>query len=243
MTSSQRSKASSWFSVQDMVLVVLETIFSLIYKHDSRVRALCRPLVEAGLVVECYIDSPHIHFYIRFTEQGWLFSAEYPQPDRPTAPSTTNGSKAHAKKVHLASKSNVDVRLKASATNLGKLLLLGDTQMINEIYLTGDESLQQPVLDLLQHLNVLQIVKDASNDLFSDEARVSRTRYSTRQLSKQLQEQRSGTRQLTTQLREVRDDLAEVQKSYHRLKLFSIAITIAFVASLLLLAYQYYYGL
>ena len=80
MSESQQSKEQSHLLL-NILLIVLETVFSFILKNDSVIRLQSKPFVDKKISLRINSYIPYFDFYVQFTDKGVLFDLQAPDRD------------------------------------------------------------------------------------------------------------------------------------------------------------------
>lgn len=217
MVDSRHDKTAT-FSMQSVLLVALETVFTFIYRHDGKIRALSSPLVNQGLVLHCHTRFPDSDFFIRFSSDGVLFDREAPDQLTP----------------HLI--------LRTSLLELFNILILGRTQQISSLQLMGDERLVPQVRGLLQQLSVPALAQDWWQQLGGDDkpSIKPRKRRSHRELVQLVNEQRRQIKVLDLQVRHSQHEVRRYQSHVKAFKRWLIIVSVLLIAALSWIGWLYY---
>ena len=63
----------------NIVMIILETIYSFVLKHDRVVRLQAKKFVEQQITIRMNSYIPYFDFYIQFTDKGILFDLKEPE--------------------------------------------------------------------------------------------------------------------------------------------------------------------
>ena len=63
----------------NIAMVILETFYSFILKHDRVVRLQAKKFVEQQITIKMNSYIPFFDFYIQFTDKGLLFDLKAPE--------------------------------------------------------------------------------------------------------------------------------------------------------------------
>ena len=75
----QKPNQSNPHLLLTMTLIVLETVFSFILKHDRVVALQAKKFVDEKIAVKINSYIPYFDFYVQFTENGMLFDDKAPE--------------------------------------------------------------------------------------------------------------------------------------------------------------------
>ena len=63
----------------NIAMVLLETFYSFVLKHDRVVRLQAKKFVEQQITIKMNSYIPYFDFYVQFTDKGILFDLQAPQ--------------------------------------------------------------------------------------------------------------------------------------------------------------------
>lgn len=130
------NQANSSNSLLTAIVVILESILTLILRFDSKLRQTTYPLAnsETLVCVRCYV--PHEEVYIRFTVKGILLDTHLPHD-----------------------KTEADVTINAYSFQLFLALLSNDVKTIDKLQIRGEAEKVTWVKDFLLQLGVSNLVQ------------------------------------------------------------------------------------
>ena len=117
------------------ILIILETVFTLVLKHDRVIALQAKKFVENQITIKINSYIPFFDIYVQFTEHGILFDSTAPQ-------------KA------------IDLDVRTTLVDLLKIFLMGNTKSIRAMRIDGDRVLQDEFRDLLSLFSVMKILSD-----------------------------------------------------------------------------------
>ena len=117
------------------ILIILETVFTLVLKHDRVIALQAKKFVENQITIKINSYIPFFDIYVQFTEHGILFDSTAPQ-------------KA------------VDLDVRTTLVDLLKIFLMGNTKSIRAMRIDGDRVLQDEFRDLLSLFSIMKILSD-----------------------------------------------------------------------------------
>ena len=65
----------------NIVMIILETIYSFILKHDRVVRLQAKKFVAQQITIKINSYIPYFDFYVQFTDRGILFDLQAPEKE------------------------------------------------------------------------------------------------------------------------------------------------------------------
>lgn len=119
-----------------VVLVIAESLLSLLIRFNKPLKTRLLPLVAKDLVVCIRTYLPHYVFFLSFTEKGVLFDSQLPE-----------------------TRSAEDVLVTGSSITLVRLLLTGDETLVKKLQFRGESheiSLLQECVENMGLRNVMQ---------------------------------------------------------------------------------------
>ncbi len=112
MSESQQSKEQSHLLL-NILLIVLETVFSFILKNDSVIRLQSKPFVDKKISLRINSYIPYFDFYVQFTDKGVLFDLQAPDRD-------------------------IDLEISSTLLDLIKIFIFGNRRSIKTMRIGGD---------------------------------------------------------------------------------------------------------
>ena len=113
----------------NICMIVLETIYSFVLKHDRVVRVQAKKFVDQHIVVKVNSYIPYFDFYVQFTTKGILFDVQAPE-------------KA------------VDLTLSSTLLDLLQAFLFGNRRSMHKMRIEGDDTvLKDELRDLVLHFS------------------------------------------------------------------------------------------
>lgn len=123
--------------LQNTVLVILETAFSFLLRHDPVLQLKTQQLIEQQALIKINSYIPFFDVYIQFTERGVLFDITPPQ--RPA-----------------------DVEFRTTLAELIKILWFGHLRSLKGMKAKGNSEIQHQFQDLLLLCTLPKIAKECS---------------------------------------------------------------------------------
>lgn len=118
-----------------IVMIVLETLFSFILKHDRVIRVQAKKFIERQVVLKINSYLPYFDFYVQFSPHGLLFD---------TRPSTKT----------------VDLEINSTLLDLFRIIFFGNRRSLKSMRISGDPLLRDEFRDLLLHFSVPNLFAD-----------------------------------------------------------------------------------
>lgn len=200
MSDTQQQQGQSGLLL-NIIMLVLETFYSFILKHDRVVRLQAKKFVEQEITIKMNSYIPYFDFYLQFTEKGILFDLKAPE-----------------KKVDLSVTSNL--------MDLMRIFVFSNTRSLRKMRIEGDTTLKDEFKDLVVHFTLPKILSDWKNWLsFQEndaESSVSSKRIAP--LLEKIDLQRSKINSLNVEVKQFKNRVRRLENSNKRLKL-SLGIT------------------
>ncbi len=134
MSESQQSKEQSHLLL-NILLIVLETVFSFILKNDSVIRLQSKPFVDKKISLRINSYIPYFDFYVQFTDKGVLFDLQAPDRD-------------------------IDLEISSTLLDLIKIFIFGNRRSIKTMRIGGDTELKEQFKDLLLYFSLPKLFAD-----------------------------------------------------------------------------------
>ncbi len=119
----------------NMILIVLETVFSFILKNDSITRIQAKKFIRNQITLKVSGYIPLFEIYVQFTEKGLLFDRIKPQQ-------------------------NIDLNIHMSLTDIFKIFFLSNQPNIELIRIEGNADLAADFKALLLHFTLPSLLSD-----------------------------------------------------------------------------------
>ncbi|MDQ8936027.1 hypothetical protein [Acinetobacter rudis] len=134
MNESQHQQSQTRW-LPNILMIILETLFSFTLKHDRLVSLQSQPFIDRQLTLKINSYLPYFNFYVQFTDKGVLFDVQ--APDQP-----------------------VDLTINSTMIELIRIFLMGNTRAIRKLRFEGDLSLKAPMRDLFLQLSLPKLLSD-----------------------------------------------------------------------------------
>ena len=134
MSDSQQNKQQSHLLL-NILLIVLETVFSFILKNDAVIRLQAKYFVERKIILRINSYIPYFDFYVQFSEKGVLFDLQAPERD-------------------------VDLEVSSTLIDLIKIFIFGNRRSIKTMRIGGDPALKEQFKDLLLYFSLPKLFAD-----------------------------------------------------------------------------------
>ena len=198
-----------------MTLIVLETIFTFILKHDRVVALQAKKFVDQKVALKINSYIPYFDFYVQFTEHGILFDTKSPN------------------KV-------IDLDVRTTLMDLVKIFVFGNRKSIKTMRIDGDVVLKDEFRDLVSLFSVPKILSDwklwLSEDVEENDSVASKKRIAPR-LGK-IAQQGSKVHKLQVEVKQYKNRIKRIER---RQKRINIAFSLISVLLITLLVYNVWF--
>ena len=215
MSESQQSKEQSHLLL-NILLIVLETVFSFILKNDSVIRLQSKPFVDKKISLRINSYIPYFDFYVQFTDKGVLFDLQAPDRD-------------------------IDLEISSTLLALIKIFIFGNRRSIKTMRIGGDAELKEQFKDLLLYFSLPKLFADWKQWLRQPhephQAIASKKRIAP--LLEKIDTQRSQINSLHVELKQYKNRVRRLQQRQRSINIGFGVITVVLVA---LLVYNLWAG-
>ncbi|WP_313035150.1 hypothetical protein [Acinetobacter sp.] len=197
-----------------MTMIVLETIFTFILKHDRVVGLQAKKFVDQKITIKINSYLPYFDFYVVFTEHGILFDTKAPE------------------KV-------VDLDIRTTLMDLIKVFVFGNRRSIKKMRIDGDTSLKDEFRDLTLLFSFPKVLSDWKQWLSepSDGQEVISSKKRIAPLLEKIEQQRSKINTLQVEVKQYKNRIRRMQ---HKQKRMNMAFSLTIVLLVALLVYNYW---
>ena len=201
--SESQQRSNETHLLLNTVLIILETIFTLVLKHDRVIALQAKKFVENKVSIKINSYIPFFDIYVQFNEHGILFDLKAP---------------AQA----------VDLDVRTSLMDLIKIFLLGNKRSIKAMKIDGDVTLKDEFKDLLLLFNAPKILSDWQNWLKEPVAEqdIEASKKRIAPLLEKIDLQRSKINSLQVDIKQHKNRLRRIQKNQKRLNILFITIIV-----------------
>ncbi len=207
--SESQQRSNETHLLLNTVLIILETIFTLVLKHDRVISLQAKKFVENKVSIKINSYIPFFDIYVQFNEHGILFDLKAP---------------AQA----------VDLDVRTSLIDLIKIFLLGNKRSIKAMKIDGDVTLKDEFKDLLLLFNAPKILSDWQNWLKEPvaEQNIEASKKRIAPLLEKIDLQRSKITSLQVDIKQHKNRLRRIQRNQKRLNILFITIIVLLSALL-----------
>ncbi|TCM68411.1 hypothetical protein EC844_105115 [Acinetobacter calcoaceticus] len=197
-------------------MIILETIFSFVLKHDRVVRLQAQKFIDQELTVKVNSYIPYFDFYVQFTDKGLLFD------------------------VHAPDKA-VDLCINSSLFDLIRAFALGNARSLRKMRYEGDKILKDEFQVFIIHLTAPKLLADWKHWLThpDDDQNSLASKKRIAPLLEKIDQQRSKINSLQVEVKQYQNRVRRMQFNYTRLKwilgIISLLFTLLSVYNLWLL--------
>lgn len=199
-----------------MTLIVLETIFTFILKHDRVVALQAKKFVDQKIALKINSYIPYFDFYVQFTEHGILFDTKSP-------------CKA------------IDLDVRTTLMDLVKIFVFGNRKSIKSMRIDGDIVLKDEFRDLVSLFSVPKILADWKHWLSEpvDENNVVASKKRIAPLLEKIEQQRSKINTLQVEVKQYKNRIKRIER---RQKRINIVFSLISVLLITLLVYNVWFN-
>ncbi len=193
--SESQQRSNETHLLLNTVLIILETIFTLVLKHDRVIALQAKKFVENKVSIKINSYIPFFDIYVQFNEHGILFDLKAPTQA-------------------------VDLDVRTSLMDLIKIFLLGNKRSIKAMRIDGDVTLKDEFKDLLLLFNAPKILSDWQNWLKEpiDEQNIETSKKRIAPLLDKIDQQRSKINSLQVDIKQHKNRLRRIQKKSKEIK-------------------------
>ncbi|GAA5181961.1 hypothetical protein GCM10023345_06770 [Acinetobacter kookii] len=197
-----------------MTMIVLETIFTFILKHDRVVGLQAKKFIDQKITIKINSYLPYFDFYVVFTEHGILFD-----------------TKAPAKVV--------DLDIRTTLMDLIKVFVFGNRRSIKKMRIDGDSTLKDEFRDLALLFSFPKVLSDWKQWLSepTDEQEIIASKKRIAPLLEKIDQQRSKINTLEVEVKQYKNRIRRMQQKQKRM---NIAFSLTIVLLVALLVYNWW---
>ena len=192
-----------------MTLIVLETIFTFILKHDRVIALQAKKFVDQKVALKINSYIPYFDFYVQFSEHGILFDTQ--APDRP-----------------------IDLDIRTTLMDLVKIFIFGNRKSIKTMRIDGDIVLKDEFRDLISLFSVPKILSDWKHWLSepADENDVTTSKKRIAPLLEKIDQQRSKINTLQVEVKQYKNRIKRIERRQKRINIAFSLITVLLITLL-----------
>ncbi|MEJ2898914.1 hypothetical protein [Acinetobacter sp. NS-4] len=192
-----------------MTMIVLETIFTFILKHDRVVGLQAKKFIDQKISIKINSYLPYFDFYVVFTEHGVLFDTKAPEK-------------------------MVDLDVRTTLTDLIKVFVFANRRSIKKMRIDGDITLKDEFRDLTLLFSFPKVLSDwkqwLSEPIDGQDVIASKKRIVP--LLEKIDQQRSKINTLEVEVKQYKNRIRRIQQKQKRINM-AFSLTIVLLVALL----------
>ena len=199
-----------------MAMIVLETIFTLILKHDRVIGLQAKKFIDQKVAIKINSYLPYFDFYVQFTEHGVLFDTKAPEQA-------------------------VDLDIRTTLMDLIKVFVFANRRSIKKMRIDGDLTLKDEFRDLALLFSFPKVLSDWKQWLTepTDEQDIIASKKRIVPLLEKIDLQRSKINSLEVEVKQYQNRIRRIQQKQKRMNIVFIVTTVLLIA---LLVYNLWLG-
>lgn len=178
----------------NIVMIILETIYSFVLKHDRVVRLQAKTFVTQQITIKVNSYIPYFDFYVQFTDRGILFD------------------------LHPFEKA-VDLTASSTLLDLIQIFVFANRRSMKKMRLEGSPELKDQFRDLVVHLTAPKLLSDWKQWLThpenDNETRASKKRIAP--LLEKIDLQRSKINTLQVEVKQYQNRIKRMKQNQKRM--------------------------
>jgi len=193
MNESQQKQGHSRLLL-NIVMIILETIYSFVLKHDRVVRLQAKKFVEQQITIKMNSYIPYFDFYVQFTDRGILFDLQPPE-------------KA------------IDLSVSSTLIDFIQIFVFANRRSMKKMRLEGDNLLKEQFRDLVVHLTAPKLLSDWKQWLTNpdDDSQTKASKKRIAPLLEKIDQQRSKINTLQVEVKQYQNRVKRLQLNQQRL--------------------------
>lgn len=201
----------------NIAMVILETFYSFILKHDRVVRLQAKKFVERQITIKMNSYIPFFDFYIQFTDKGLLFDLK--APEKP-----------------------VDLTVNSSLIDMIQIFVFGNRRSLKKMRIEGDIVLKDEFKDLSLHLSIPKIVSDWKQWLINndDDGLSIASKKRIAPLLEKIDLQRSKINGLEVEVKQYKNRIRRMQMNQKRINVAFIITAVLFCTLIVYNIWNYF---
>ena len=208
MSESQQSQKQPHLLLT-VTLIVLETIFTFILKHDRVVALQAKKFIDENIAIKINSYIPYFDFYVQFTDKGLLFD-------------------------HKAPNKIIDLDVRTNLSDLIKIFIFGNRRSIKAMRIDGNQILKDEFRDLLTLFALPKLLADWKQWLYEprDESEVVTSRNRLAPLLDKIDQQRSKINTLQVEVKQYENRIRRMQRRQKQINIIFGLITVGLITLL-----------
>ena len=198
----------------NIVMIILETIYSVILRHDRVVRLQAKKFVDQQITIKINSYIPYFDFYVQFTDKGLLFDLKAPEKQPELSVSST-------------------------LIDLLQIFAFSNRRSLAKMRMEGDATLMDEFRDLALHLSAPKLLSDWKRWLINpdDDQRTTASKKRIAPLLEKIDAQRSRINTLQVEVKQYQNRVKRMEAKYKRMAMAFYTTGILFV---ILIVYNLY---
>lgn len=186
----------------NIAMVVLETFYSFVLKHDRVVRLQAKKFIEQQITIKMNSYIPYFDFYVQFTDKGLLFDLKAPEQ-------------------------SIDLTVSSTLVDLIQVFIFANRRSLKKMRIEGDVTLKDEFRDLLLHLSTPKLLSDwkqwlSNTDMDDENSIASKKRIAP--LLEKIDLQRSKINTLQVEVKQYKNRIRRMQSTQKRIS-WAFAVT------------------
>ncbi len=193
----------------NIVMIILETTYSFVLKHDRVVRLQAKKFIEQQITIRINSYIPYLDFYIQFTDKGILFDLK--APEKP-----------------------VDLSASSTLLDFVQIFIFANKRSMKKMRLEGDAILKDEFRDLVLHLTAPKLLSDWKNWLTNpdDDSQTRASKKRIKPLLDKIDAQRSKINTLQVEVKQYQNRIKRMQQKQKRITTIFYVTAVLFIALL-----------
>ncbi len=205
MNESQHQQAHTRWLL-NILMIILETIYSFILKHDRMVRLQAQKFIDQKITIKINSYIPYFDFYVQFTDKGMLFDLSPPIQA-------------------------IDLTINSTLFDLVRIFVFGNKRSIRRLRFEGDRGLKDAFQVLIVHLTAPKLLSDWKQWLTqpTDDQDSSASKQRIAPLLEKIDNQRAKIDSLYVEVKQYQNRVRRLEKKQKHLKILLWIISLLFV--------------
>ncbi|ENV16085.1 hypothetical protein [Acinetobacter guillouiae] len=193
MNESQQKQGHSRLLL-NIVMIILETIYSFVLKHDRVVRLQAKKFVGQQITIKMNSYIPYFDFYVQFTDRGILFDLQPPEK-------------------------TIDLSVSSTLIDFIQIFVFANRRSMKKMRLEGDNLLKEQFRDLVVHLTAPKLLSDWKQWLTNpdDDSQTKASKKRIAPLLEKIDQQRSKINTLQVEVKQYQNRVKRLQLNQQRL--------------------------
>ncbi|AWL28823.1 hypothetical protein DJ533_09695 [Acinetobacter defluvii] len=211
MSESQQKQGQSRLLLNTL-MIILETFYSFVLKHDRVVRLQAKHFVAKQITIKINSYIPYVDFYIQFTDKGILFDLKEPE-------------KA------------IDLAVSSTVLDLIQIFVFANRRSMKKMRIEGEDVLKEQFRDLILSFTIPKLLSDwkqwLTNPKNDESGLGSRKRIAP--LLDKIDQQRSKINNLQVEVKQYQNRIRRMEQKQ---KTTNILLSVIFVLFITLIVYN-----